>query len=240
MKLKNIILTIALVVVGLFCIGYACGKFSGYKSRFISSHSNKNEFRESEKLRGIDLSHHNSGINWSDIDVDFVYLKATEGATHTDNKFRQYRDSCLVHNIPVGAYHFFTTTRSGKDQFKNFKNTVGHSTNLIPVIDIEVNRRNWSRKKLQTEIKDFIKLCRTEYGVAPMIYTSDWFYTRYLKFSEIDNLYLWLGDVKVKRSKLINPHIMHQYAIKRIKGIDNPVDCNALYVPISRISMKHP
>ncbi|MBR1551996.1 MAG: hypothetical protein IJ632_06720 [Muribaculaceae bacterium] len=33
---------------------------------------------------GIDLSHHNTVTDWSQVEVDFVILKATEGATYKD------------------------------------------------------------------------------------------------------------------------------------------------------------
>ena len=39
---------------------------------------------------GIDVSHHNGKVNWEQVpNVEFVYIKATEGATYVDPMFRQ-------------------------------------------------------------------------------------------------------------------------------------------------------
>ena len=38
---------------------------------------------------GIDISHHNGSINWKQVPiVEFVYIKATEGATYVDPMFQ--------------------------------------------------------------------------------------------------------------------------------------------------------
>ena len=45
---------------------------------------------EGEETFGIDVSHHNGKINWEKVtDVEFVYIKATEGATYVDPLFQQ-------------------------------------------------------------------------------------------------------------------------------------------------------
>lgn len=234
-KFLIVLLICGILVCGIFFLR-KCVKTADNQRHPISV-SNNDVLDDTNRLKGIDLSHHNSGIRWDQLDVDFVYLKSTEGSSHVDSRFHTYRDSCLSNNIPVGAYHFFTTSSPASSQFVNFRNTVGHTTNLIPVIDIEINKNKWSRKKMNQEIQTFIDLCFDEYGVAPIIYTSDNFYTRYFRFSGLTETYLWLGDVNVKRSRLLNSHIMHQYTIGKVKGIDYPVDCNWLYLPLDSIKI---
>jgi len=48
---------------------------------------------------GIDVSHHNGNINWEQVpeDVEFVYVKATEGATYVDPLQNQW-DRYLISN----------------------------------------------------------------------------------------------------------------------------------------------
>lgn len=46
--------------------------------------------KEDQESFGIDVSHHNEKINWEQVpDVDFVYIKATEGATYVDPMYQQ-------------------------------------------------------------------------------------------------------------------------------------------------------
>ena len=51
-------------------------------------------------VTGIDVSHHQGHIDWKKVaaaDIDFVYVKATEGATYT---IWQYTESGRVNGIP--------------------------------------------------------------------------------------------------------------------------------------------
>lgn len=49
-------------------------------------------FSQSSKYHGIDVSHHNGKINWKTVrktkDIQFVYMKATEGKTYTDKRYK--------------------------------------------------------------------------------------------------------------------------------------------------------
>ena len=56
---------------------------------------------------GIDLSHHNEISDWSRLDVDFIYLKATEGTGWVDPLFNEYLKKARRYDIPVGDYHLF-------------------------------------------------------------------------------------------------------------------------------------
>ena len=43
-------------------------------------------------VRGIDISHHQRDINWNLLaqeDIDFIFIKATEGGDFTDPKFKE-------------------------------------------------------------------------------------------------------------------------------------------------------
>jgi len=51
---------------------------------------------ETNQIIGIDVSHHQGDIDWEllseQMDVRFVYLKATEGRDYTDPKLREYAE----------------------------------------------------------------------------------------------------------------------------------------------------
>lgn len=65
--------------------------------------------REKYPIHGIDISHHQGDIDWdvlSQQDIQFVYMKATEGGDWVDPKFRTFWKSALEKELVIGAYHF--------------------------------------------------------------------------------------------------------------------------------------
>ena len=53
---------------------------------------------------GIDVSHHNGKIKWKQVsDVEFVYVKATEGAKYADPLYQQYIKGTRAKKLLVGT-----------------------------------------------------------------------------------------------------------------------------------------
>jgi lysozyme len=115
------------------------------------------------------------------VTASFIYCKATEGSTIKDAKFSEYYKQAKEHKIPVGAYHFFTTSSSAKDQFENFKACVPTDCDLIPVLDIEKFTKGYKigKDSLRASIVEWIECCEKHYKTRPIIYTSQSFYLRY-------------------------------------------------------------
>ena len=69
---------------------------------------------------GIDVSHHNGDIDWAKLkdaeDLLFVYVKATEGATHMDRNFKANAKGAAEAGYLTGSYHFFRMTSSAHTQ----------------------------------------------------------------------------------------------------------------------------
>ena len=135
---------------------------------------------------GIDISHHQGDIDWSKLDkwedkkISFIYIKATEGATYTDNKYQQNFEEAKRHNFAVGSYHYFRTTSDINDQFDHFIKTVDKSTqDLIPLIDIE-EKKNWGDAEFHKNLQVFLDMVEKHFGAKPMIYTVNSFYNNYL------------------------------------------------------------
>lgn len=182
---------------------------------------------ENEGLYGVDLSHHNTVLDWDKVTASFVYLKATEGETHHDEKFRSFVKEAKARNIAVGAYHFMTTSSSGKSQFFNFYNSTKNvKLNLIPVLDIERQTKGFpiSKDKLRSEVRVFVDLCKKYFGKTPIIYCSQPFYVSNFMGYFSDCKY-WCGDVD---APAVLPHVIHQKTIKNVPGIKGKVDYNVL------------
>ena len=181
---------------------------------------------------GIDVSHHNGKINWGQVpDVEFVYVKATEGATYVDPMYQQNIKGARAKKLRVGAYHYFRTTSSVQKQFENYKEHVKKSDiDLIPMVDVEECKK-WSTVQFQDSLMRFIQLVKSHYGKAPMIYSVNTFYNKYCA-PKFNNYYLMIGRygndkpfIKGKGTYTI----WQKSQIGRIAGISKNVDIDIFH-----------
>lgn len=106
---------------------------------------------------GIDVSAHQGAIDWRRVARDrigFAYVKATEGADHTDASFSDNVFAAHDAGLDVGAYHFFTLCSSGVDQAAHFLGTGLVATltyGLPPAVDLEL-AGNCSRRPSRDEV----------------------------------------------------------------------------------------
>ena len=133
---------------------------------------------------GIDVSNYQKDINWrttaSDKNIKFVYIKATEGATHKQHRYRHNIENARRHGIKVGSYHFMTTTASVESQFQNFISMARpEEQDLVPLLDVE-KRNGWTIKQLQDSVMKFANMLEEYYGCKPMIYASSSYFNNYL------------------------------------------------------------
>ena len=141
------------------------------------------------KRYGIDVSHHNGTINWKKVpkEVQFVYIKATEGYSIKDDKYDENLKGAREQGFKVGAYHYFHMSCSARAQFNNFKSVVKKSKqDLIPMIDVETLDGR-KPKALQDSLEVFIRLCKNHYGCTPMIYSpithyNDWLAPKFNRY----------------------------------------------------------
>jgi lysozyme len=91
---------------------------------------------------GVDVSNHQGRIDWERVaadNIDFAYIKATEGGDFVDDSFDQNWDAADAAGLDRGAYHFFTLCRPGLEQAANFLRTApGESGALPPAVDLEI------------------------------------------------------------------------------------------------------
>lgn len=147
------------------------------------------------QTRGIDVSHHQKTIDWEKVaadNVQFVYIKATEGATYQDPMFRKNIECAQKAGLLVGVYHYFRMTSSPEEQFENFKKAMkDYKMDIVPMIDVERND-NKSIKELQKNLDKFIALIKAEYGVPPMIYGTQRSYNTYCA-PKYNKYHLYIG-----------------------------------------------
>ena len=239
-KITYTLFTIVCTILSIGCTNNsasndcACLKESG-KCLCNSAHKPNNTttldpITNSSSL-GIDVSHHNGDIDWnllrSKQNLDFVYIKATEGATHVDKNYFKNVEGANAAGYSIGSYHFFRMTSSAHDQFKNFHNAIVEAgkQSLIPMVDVETTDGH-PISQLQDSLNVFISLIKKEFGVFPMIYGTNKSYNSYCG-GNFNNFHLYIGRYGNKPPiiKGKGHYTIWQYSEKgRLPGIPKPVD----------------
>lgn len=186
-------------------------------------------------VQGIDISHHQYWIEWSKLDkqqVQFVLMKATEGADHKDSLFSYNWKQAKKHQIPAGAYHFFSFCRTGKEQAKNFIESVPYDQNsLPPALDLEYGGNCQEANRLPNlvnEIDTFIQIVQKYYSKKVIIYTTHEFYDNYLLDRFTGNPF-WIRDIiRIPKLNDNRQWVIWQFTNRgKLDGIIYPVDLNA-------------
>jgi lysozyme len=186
-------------------------------------------------VKGIDISHHQGDIDWDALateDVDFVYIKSTEGGDFKDTKFLEYHKEALDHEMRVGAYHYFSFCKSGKEQAQNFINTVPKSVSALPpAIDLEYDahcNNDVAPADLVPELLVLIDILTKYYGKSPVIYCNEAVYEKYLVIDEMRDVKFWIRDLyaQPKLSNNKNWTIWQHSSRGTLKGIEGNVDLN--------------
>ena len=121
-------------------------------------------------LKGIDISHHQKGIDLGAIDTDFVIIKATEGNGYTDEMCDTFYQKAKSLGKKLGVYHFArpdlgNTAEAEADWF--IKETLGYHKEAMLILDWEsgnLKDTTWARKWLDRVY--------SKTGVRPVIYMS--------------------------------------------------------------------
>ena len=121
-------------------------------------------------LKGIDISHHQRGIDLGAVDVDFVICKATEGNGYTDEMCDTFYQKAKSLGKKLGVYHFArpdlgNSAEAEADWF--VKETLGYHKEAMLILDWEsgnLKDTTWARKWLDRVY--------SKTGVRPVIYMS--------------------------------------------------------------------
>lgn len=160
--------------------------------------------RNDYEVQGIDISHHQSDIDWDMVatqNVHFAFVKATEGITHNDSRYCNNWDEIRRVGLKRGAYHFFRPATSAELQARNFINWVEMSNgDLPPVLDVEV-LDGASKVMLITGIRTWLYIVEASYGVKPILYTNIKFYNKYLA-GHFNDYPLWIARYHNREPRL--------------------------------------
>ena len=185
-------------------------------------------------MHGIDVSHYQGEINWKMLKqtrqgkfpVEFIFMKATEGGDFSDDRFVANFDSAKVHGFIRGAYHFYNPKTDADKQADFFIRSVKlEPGDLPPVLDIEMKSKDV--KKLQQDLKIWLRKVENHYGVKPIIYASYKFKAKYLNDSIFNTYPYWIAHYYVDSVRYQGEWKFWQHTdVGTLPGIDEKVDLN--------------
>lgn len=229
-KTKSFILVFLLSIILILLAWYGFNRGINYYRTYLACADVEiNHYKY--PILGIDVSAYQKDIDWQkvyDANVKFAFIKATEGETFVDKKFKENILEARKTLIFTGAYHFYRFSKPGKTQAINFINNVPKKVLDFPaVVDIEDYGYffAWFRHdRIVSEIFICLRELEKYYGVKPIIYTNLQTYKKYIKgnFEDYD---IWIS--RLCREPDNDKWIFWQYSHSgAIQGISEDVDLN--------------
>jgi lysozyme len=229
-----------LVIVGalllVFFFGYTAWLYNN--TRFVRYPAFGISLPARYTIHGIDVSHHQGRINWmevssmksDDVQIEYAFIKATEGLKNIDRQFRRNWREARQAGVSRGAYHFFIAPKSGVEQAKHFIRQVEIlKGDLPPVLDVE-ELYGASIPDLRKNVKDWLQTVEAHYHVKPIIYTNADFYSRYLG-EEFNEYPLWVAHYLQPEQPRVQRgwQFWQHNEDGRVNGIRESVDFNVFY-----------
>ncbi len=182
-------------------------------------------------IHGIDISHYQGDVFWEHVGdnskMSYVYIKASEGSTIIDEKYKSNIELAHKYGLKVGSYHFFRPTTNLTEQLENFKSQCRPGDqDLIPMIDIE-SAGGLSIDQFCDSLFCFLEMIEKAYRQKPLLYSGRNFYNKYLAW-KVDDYPLMIAQYTEDEEPILidgRDYTMWQYSAKgKINGINTYVD----------------
>jgi GH25 family lysozyme M1 (1,4-beta-N-acetylmuramidase) len=196
-------------------------------------------------IRGIDVSNHQERIDWTRVKADgiaFAIVKASEGVSFADPKYRAHVAGARSVRIRTGAYHYARPdtdagagaaavrrdARAEADWF--LKLASPRAGDLLPALDLET--AGLPAELMVTWTRAWLDRVRSRIGTRPLVYTYPYFWQALGGTTAFRSYPLWIANYGVAEPTL--PGGWRRYAIwqhtasGRVPGIPGRVDLNRL------------
>ncbi len=191
---------IALVFVAMLCFLYAV-----YTGRVQLNRPSADNY----PIRGVDVSSYQGTVDWAVMaaqDIDFAFLKATEGSGLTDPTFAANFKNAVNSGLRVGAYHFFSYDSPGETQADNFIAAVPKTEGMLPpVVDLEFygdyNHDPMDAEQCHAILIPLLEKLEAHYGVKPILYVTENSYDLYVR-GALEDYDVWARSIFGKPSFL--------------------------------------
>lgn len=190
--------------------------------------------RHKDRVFGFDVSHYQGSINWDSIErtkgdfpLDFVFIRASAGTDGIDSQYKTNWKSAKKSGFIRGAYHYYRPDENSLKQADNFIKAVKLSKgDLPPVLDIEKQSGVQSMDSLKSGLKKWLNKVESHYGIKPIIYSGESYYTDFLK-TEFPEYNMWIANYSFFEDEIRKEWLFWQFTDKAsVKGIDGDIDAN--------------
>lgn len=180
-------------------------------------------------IHGIDISSYQGDIDFAKVKkagITFVIIKATQGNTYRDPRFKNNVIEAKNAGLVVGAYHYYMTDDDPVSQFANFSSqAILTKGDLPPAVDIEAMAWH-SKPHLHVKLQTFLNELERHYGVKPILYSGLYFANKNL--SGFADYPLWLAQYEVEKPTIPKGwktwHFWQWSQFAKIDGIQGSVD----------------
>ena len=245
-----IVVVITILTIGFLGFRYADKMCREYLDTPLSVDVIKDQFLnmieganlpKGEWSYGIDISHHQPFVFWRNLKVytdqngrtvwkkknaiketriDYVIMKASEGETFRDWRFKRRWKKADEFSYRRGAYHFFRPGKEAQAQAKNFISQVGDigSEDFPPILDIE-NTDGLSADTINKRALEWLQIIEKHYGRKPIIYANPYYLNNILS-AEITQKYpIWVANYGVSRPNWSRWHIWQFTDRALVRGV---------------------
>ena len=205
-------------------------------------------------MRGIDVSHHQTALDWRKVKacgIDFAIIRGGRDRT-LDRMFHQHIKGAMDAGLPVGVYWFsyaLNTADAVKEADFCWQTVKGYKLDLPIFFDYEYDSERYSKergvtptKRLRTDIiKAFCERIKAS-GYEVGIYTNIDYIINRLYWDELKQYPLWLAQFPLGEKDVgwttLKPEqvntkygkpIIWQFGQARVDGYSKPVDANFGY-----------
>ncbi|MEL1243396.1 glycoside hydrolase family 25 protein [Flavobacterium sp. DGU11] len=246
LKYSSLILLVAFLAAAIYQYRHGILYYLGFKTNKRVESLTKEERRIQDlriyeilarhkgKVYGIDVSHYQGRIMWdslkqskAEFPMQFVFIRATAGSDVGDTEYERNWAGAKASGLIRGAYHYYRPDENSVKQAENFIKTVKLSKgDLPPVLDIEKIPAGQSMDSLKSGLKRWLTKVEKHYGVKPVLYSGESFYTDFLK-EEFEGYNLWIANYNFFEDEIHKEWLFWQFTDKAsISGIEGPVDVN--------------
>lgn len=179
-------------------------------------------------------------VNWTkvakDSTIKFVYIRATEGTSIQDAYYKTNISKAKKAGLLVGSYHVYSSKTTAYQQMANIRSMVKKKEqDLVPVLDIEGHH---SGRLYMERVDKLLELMEREYGVKPMIYTSEKVYKTHFATKKYAKYHIFIANY---RGYPTTRFTLWQYTEKgHCNGISGYVDFTRLHRNHSLSDIKMP
>jgi lysozyme len=178
---------------------------------------------------GIDVSAHQGEVDWAAVaadDIDFAYLKATEGDDFTDLRFGDNWIGVNRAGLQRGAYHFYSLCSSGAAQARHFLSVAAPDPDVLPpAVDLELAGNCRSRPSpdaLRHELGVFLTTVEAAWDRQVLMYLGHDFEATYRVREYVDRS-LWQPNF-LRRPASDDWLLWQVGGFSRVAGVPGRVD----------------